>query len=748
MMQKARARSFEASSVDGLSDDTNKRVRESCASVEAIQLNANGIANLQRGQDMEAENCFSLALYLLERQQSKGQKRDNDEENVEVETLSQASSALVMQLECSSSSLDYNSATDGKSDVLSASPSKQRCSYIYQRHGYDEGMDVYRDALILSDGLDESIRSATLHYNVGQTKMRRGKYEAARQSFQLAYDHLIDVHPLQEQESNRIVFTRSELIIQIHHNIGSCLYRGGMIESALQSFQKSLDEAQRVPDASYSAKAIAYAQNAYGVALFHAESCQGKSECMELFTKILPVYKILFGANSKEVATVYNNIGRVYYVQSLLEDALVAYKEALNIRRTVLGPKSIDLAATICNTGQAYHQLAKYETALEYYTEFIQLAKERFGKNHHRDVAITLRFIAEVYHEQNLFQDAKKLYENALEVGRNAVGNIHPEVAATLNKLGNLHFEQNEFDIALKYYQEGYAIEQQVLDAFHPHRITTLSNIAQIYRRQGNYSTALLTYVEIHRLQVKVYGSNTIEVANTLSNMGFMQFHLHAYKSSFDLYQETLRIQHHNYASSENTANYNEIAATLSSMGLVSFNMGSFRIALDCFHESLRIRQKILETDNKDLAILWYNIATIYLEQGDDDDAIRFYKEALRVERKALGENPHDVIMTLQHIGLVYQRRGDLDEALKYFNEALSLQVEKCEDDSIPAARLLNLVGNINLQQGDTEKMMECYTMASRIYNKYQGQPDSMLVIAGHSFYGLSKLHPPCAPVA
>jgi hypothetical protein len=47
----------------------------------------------------------------------------------------------------------------------------------------------------------------------------------------------------------------------------------------------------------------------------------------------------------------------------------------------------------------------------------------------------------------------------------------------------------------------------------------------------------------------------------------------------------------------------------------------------------------ILGPDHRDVAILWYSIATLYLESGDDDRAINCYKETLRVERTALGEN-------------------------------------------------------------------------------------------------------------
>ena len=64
-------------------------------------------------------------------------------------------------------------------------------------------------------------------------------------------------------------------------------------------------------------------------------------------------------------------------------------------------------------------------------------------------------------------------------------------------------------------------------------------------------------------------------------------------------------------------------------------------------HGSLRIRRKILGANHRgDVAILWYNIATIFFEIGEDDEAMKCYKETLRVERHALGPDHHDVVLS------------------------------------------------------------------------------------------------------
>jgi hypothetical protein len=48
----------------------------------------------------------------------------------------------------------------------------------------------------------------------------------------------------------------------------------------------------------------------------------------------------------------------------------------------------------------------------------------------------------QIHHERKEYDSAAKLYDEALVVGKAALGKFHPEVASTLNKPGNLLYEK------------------------------------------------------------------------------------------------------------------------------------------------------------------------------------------------------------------------------------------------------------------------------------------------------------------
>jgi tetratricopeptide (TPR) repeat protein len=688
-----------------------KREREVVVISKAMLLNQSGISKLQSGQDDEAEVCFQQALLA-------------SSVKATFPKWAKLSKAELGRIACHS---DANT-TDGQLNESSTSAAP-RCTYNRQVE-FDEGMYVYSDALPIKDDLTEKLQAATLHYNVAQTHVRRGKYSHAKQWLELAVVQLL-LDPQNEQAAN--------IAFRVRHNLGHCLYRLGQSKESMCSYQKALQLANEI---NLPPEHAAATYNCTAVLIFHDNPFESSATAMSLFQKSLAVYEDVYGKESKEVATVLNNIGRLHYRNADFEQALTVYTRALAIRRQQFGCDSIDVAATVCNVAQTYHQCAKFEQAVAHYLEFLDVAESRLGSNH-RDIAVIFKCIAEIRHEQLDFSNAKIWYTKALSATRNTLGNCHPGVASVLNKLGNLHFELDELDESLDCYTKGLRIEQAALSWNHPHIIVALMNIAQIHRKRGHYADALITYSQIIIMQVETYGQNSLEVASTLSSMGQLQYQQKNHAMAFELYQRALQIQRDHYVDNENAG----IACTLSSIGLVLFNLGEYDLAKSCFSDSLRIRTTLLGPDHRDIANLWYNLATIYLEAGDDDTAILMYKETLRIERHALGDNHHDVISILQHIAIVYQRRGELDLALKFFSEALRCERAKDDKNHTSIAKLLNLIGNIHLQTGKVGPMVECYSEASRIFTEL-GEPGEIVGIAGFNFYFLSKLHPPCAPVA
>eukprot|EP00980_Cylindrotheca_fusiformis_P028183 scaffold22586_cov138-Cylindrotheca_fusiformis.AAC.3 len=656
-------------------------------------LNEIGISHFNRGKYCLAEKYFSQALAKCMHSAPQLKARDK--------------SPLVASLEMVSESDDGSLS---ESSLTAAS------------HPYDEGLVVYQNPLETHSKSTESV-SATILYNIALTYVLQGLHRESMSWFVRTLKH--------SEGCPRLVFKTLS-------NLGFASFRNGCYGKALFCYTKALAMARQL---NLSNAALAASMNS--VAVIHFYNRDGSSnEAMELLEHSLDLYQSDEQSNRKEIATVWNNIGRIQYLESECLRALDSYAIAVAIREEEFGEVAMDVAATYFNIGQAHQHLRNFENAKESYTRFLQIAQCCLGPVN-TEICLVYRCIGDVHYEEGDFKSALWAYEMCLTTSRASKGKYHPTLASVFNKAGNVCYKMSDYKKSLQYYTEGLAIERKVLKPNTSHMIITLSNIAHVYKLSGQSAKSLSVYRRILEMQDRSTGFERVEVANTLSHIGMLEYNLKDFDASFESYQHALRILREVH----DGENHLCIAATLNSIGLVLFKKDLFQMARLCFVRALDIRQHILGPGHYDLAILWYNIATVYFETGDDCNAIKAYKESLRVESENMGELHDGVIRTVLHLASIFQQLGHLTEAEKHFREALKRLGQKRSKNFRLEVKVLNGLGNLYLQKGDVPNAIAVFTKATRSLCANNLSEDS-LVITGLNYYSLCRMHPACAPVA
>lgn len=608
----------------------------------------------------------------------------------------------------------------------------------HQQPEYDEGMRCFKALLpVDAEIFDRTPRkhqlAATVLYNIGQVRLLQKRYDAAHSSFVDAYI-MADCAP---SDTNSIV-------LPILHNLGYIQYRNGDVDTSLQTFTAAFQFLQGETSRSIAKAHIAATLNCLGVLHFHMPKSD-TTRSLDCLLRALSLFRIVNGTPVRTVATMLNNIGRVHYIDGNFDAALLAYNEALRLRRRLLGDDHLDVAATIFNLGQTYHHQGNLVTALQQYEEFLRIALPQLGR-YHRDVAFMLKCIAQIHFARGKDSRALQFYREALVSCRAALG-VHVEVASVLNKLGNLYFGQGDYDASLDMYEQGLQVERAVFDRHHPNIAVTLSNIAQIHKQRGESAQAFRLYEEVHALQLGSVGNRDPSVAATLSNMALMHYQNRNHATALELYQEALGIRQESFGD-ENL----DVASTLNSIGLVLFKLKALPMALDSFSRSLKIRQSLLGDVHRDIAVNLYNIATIQMELGNDDEAMRFYMETLRVEKHSLGSEHPDIVQTLSYIAHAHRQRGNVSEALLCFAEVLQIQRKHLADpQDLNIGRTLKCIGNLCLLRGDGGGCVEALSEALRISIRH-GQPATEgfaeFQLLGFHLYSLAKQHPEAAQAA
>jgi tetratricopeptide (TPR) repeat protein len=341
------------------SETPRKKLRPTSAIDSVNILNEIGISSFHRRDFEISEKCFSQALGQVDMSHIFG--------HIESKTSQLSSQEDAAMVSCSDGS---DCDEDNTAESLAV---------------YDEGMRIYNGPLPLNDQFHNGMAIPTLCYNIAQTYIQRGRTLAAKSWLQRSLSRC-------REASDHF---SSVLAVKTLHCLVYCSYSARSEGKAMDYCQQALSMILELKLGDvYSAAAY----NVIGVLHFNMKSCN-TGTAMQMFCQSLELYRSCRSLDRVAIATVLNNIGRVYYLRSEFEEALQMYQESLQIRQQLLGNNAIDVAATTYNIGQTCHQLGRLSDSVVYYNEFLKIARSAFG-NDSKDVALVLKGIAEIHYER------------------------------------------------------------------------------------------------------------------------------------------------------------------------------------------------------------------------------------------------------------------------------------------------------------------------------------------------------------
>ena len=139
--------------------------------------------------------------------------------------------------------------------------------------------------------------------------------------------------------------------------------------------------------------------------------------------------------------------------------------------------------------GQALYEAGQFEQAIPAFRKALELGEREFGPDH-RNTARLLNNLAKLYADLGRYDDAEPLYKRALDIKEQALGREHPDVATSLNNLAVLYSTQGRYADAEPLYKRALAIREKALGPDDPAVAQSLSNLAKTYRAQGGDAEA------------------------------------------------------------------------------------------------------------------------------------------------------------------------------------------------------------------------------------------------------------------
>jgi len=318
---------------------------------------------------------------------------------------------------------------------------------------------------------------------------------------------------------------------------------------------------------------------------------------------------------------------------------------------------SLELASLLVKTADYLLQRAHYEEAEPLYQRALQIREQTLGDSHPQ-VAFPLNGLADLYREQGHYAEAEPLYQRALQLWEQTLGGVHPEMAFSLNNLAILYCEQGHFQQAEPLLQRSLQLWEQMLGPEHPKLATSLNNLAILYCEQGHFQQAEPLLQRALHLDEQQFGPEHPEVAYSLTNLADLYRDLGQYAEAKPLYQRALQIREQTLGDS-----HPQVAFPMNGLANVYREQGQYAEAEPLYQRALTIRRQQRGSQHPETAESLHDFARFQELKDQPDQALVLYQQALAIRTQHLGpEHPHTRVTRTRYAHLL-RVRGRSEEA-------------------------------------------------------------------------------------
>jgi CHAT domain-containing protein/lipopolysaccharide biosynthesis regulator YciM len=473
-----------------------------------------------------------------------------------------------------------------------------------------------------------------------------------------------------------------------------------------------------------------------------------------------------FGERTAEVATAYNNIGRLYYLTGALDSALAYCDKALSLQRAALGERHVEVARSYLLIGNIRSYNGEYDQAFAMLNKALSILPAASGE-HALILADIYNAMAVTYDDLGDYDRAAAFYEKALTTLTAEVGERHPRAADIDNNVGTLYEIKGDYERALAYYQNAVSIYLRAGRKQHANLAYFYDNVANVYRSKGDYDEAAAFYQKALDIFLSTVGDQHPEATAVYNNLALLYAEKKDYDRSIFFQEKCLEIEKHIRGEQ-----HDAVASSYNNLGAVYGQKGDYDRAIALHQKALAIRLRALGAMHPDVANIYKNLGKAYQKKGEDRQALLYHHKALAILRAAVGERHPEVAAQYNNLAGIYEAEGERDRALEFYQQAIIANVPMFADhdpyanprlESIlsenhlletlarKAAAMADLYANQSHQLHDLEAAVSTYQLAGQLIDQmrsgYKAEGSKLFLaekatdIYGHAIQSVLQIH-------
>lgn len=209
-------------------------------------------------------------------------------------------------------------------------------------------------------------------------------------------------------------------------------------------------------------------------------------------------------------------LGRVYLSLGEYETSIELLQEALTLaERDQTAERTLQIADIQSHLGLNFRYTRNLSMADSLLQKAFENRKSILGELHPLTITSLDEWAAIQVYKSHDLELADSLFQDVLARRRSVLDPLDVDLAESLNNLGYIKTRKGEFTEALKLYEEASDICRVALGVNHPTRLNILSSIAYLNQRLGNFQRAETLRREVINSMIKVLGDDHPNLARS-----------------------------------------------------------------------------------------------------------------------------------------------------------------------------------------------------------------------------------------
>jgi serine/threonine protein kinase/tetratricopeptide (TPR) repeat protein len=443
---------------------------------------------------------------------------------------------------------------------------------------------------------------------------------------------------------------------RLWQTMADTLFKIGEYEAAVEPQRLALEQRRRLLGADDPLTLVAL----YSRGELSCEMTQYKEAEVDLRAATTGLRRV-FGSDHPDTLRSITATGYCLMYQGKIDTALPLFREAYERRRRTLGQDHRDTLASANYLAVVLADSGKFKEALPYAEASVNGFRRALGSvlaSRDHDMLEAEGTLSSVYGGLGRHAESEALSREAVEAGRQLLGDAHPETSALISNLASALMGLDRPAEAEVYLRQALESRRAVLGDENEDVLFNRAYIANALAKQGKKDEAERMLRDVIAENRRVFGEDHINASDLTFYLALVLRYQGKFGESEALFTQVLATWRRLYG--------NENRYTLQAMNALASVLrekGEISEAKALLQDALNIQRRTLGDLDVDTAQSFSDLAAMTSADGDLTLTESLMREALAGYRQTLGDDHATTLATVERLSQVLRERGAPDQA-------------------------------------------------------------------------------------